>query len=511
MGYKRTGLLLASSLPLLVSFVPLSLATTPQTPTPTWKAPPITDTQSLRQLAVQELENASLESNFPLQVAFSLEADGTSAARNICALILTFVGWLSNASLEAALHPLDLIQKIWGALKLLPFLYSTGILKDFAILLSMMCIHPETVKQTATIQAKFANYRRADCAIQEPILTEEMKRKLLADSKRYFNFSAAAYGISQMLASEVMQPPAIVYEDGITLTITQKIARKIADHLGISDNQILYLTPLDAPLSNSYHFVAIDTHTNSVVLAIRGTYSVSELCDDARACTVDFCGGKAHKGIADRALNLLRDKKTIEAIRNGLAMNSTYRLVLTGHSLGAGTASLMNLMLHVSESHRDAYSAAGRDIRCFGFGCPPVFVSTEGIATATLVEQALTNTVCFINSEDVIPHMSFDAIRRLAELLERVHGALGKPLQDLEEIVKNAAADLKPIPNAERLRIPGNFVVWMSKPDKATKSDVILCEPSKVSNLGFRLMGNLAFMNDHLPTQYEKGFKDLAD
>jgi hypothetical protein len=193
-------------------------------------------------------------------------------------------------------------------------------------------------------------------------------------------------------------------------------------------------------------------------------------------------------------------------------MNSAYRLVLTGHSLGAGIASLLTLMLHVNESHRDAYSAAGRDIRCFGFGCPPVFVSTEGnFENATLVEQAFNNTVCFINSEDVIPHMSFDAIRRLAELLERVKAASKKPLQDIEEIVKNAAADLKPIARIERLRIPGNFVVWMSKPDKATKLDVVLCEPSKVSNLGFRLMGNLAFINDHLPTQYEERFKDLAN
>jgi hypothetical protein len=46
-----------------------------------------------------------------------------------------------------------------------------------------------------------------------------------------------------------------------------------------------------------------------------------------------------------------------------------------------------------------------------------------------------------------------------AELLERVKAALmTKPLQDLEVIVKNAAADLKPIPNAERLRIPE--ILW---------------------------------------------------
>jgi hypothetical protein len=287
MGYKRTSLLLASSLPLLVSFVPLSLATSPQTPTPTWKTPPITDTQSLRELAVQVLENASLERNFPLQTelqtAFALEADVTSAA-NIGALILSFIGWWLNSSREAALHPWELFSRI---LNVLSIMSRTGTINKLAILLTMMYMHPKTVKQTATIQAKFANCRRADCAIQEAI-TEEMKRNLLADSKRYLNFSTAAYGIPQIWASQVMQPSAMYAED-ITQTIaantTKIIAGQIAHYLGISEDQILYLTPLDAPLTDSYHFVAIDNHANSVVLAIRGTYSVSELCDDARAST----------------------------------------------------------------------------------------------------------------------------------------------------------------------------------------------------------------------------------
>jgi hypothetical protein len=72
-------------------------------------------------------------------------------------------------------------------------------------------------------------------------------------------------------------------------------------------------------------------------------------------------------------------------------------------------------MLHVNASDRNAWSAENREIRCFGFGCPPVFLSTERNAAATLVGQAFDKTVCFINGEDVIPHMSIDAIRRLSE------------------------------------------------------------------------------------------------
>ena len=203
---------------------------------------------------------------------------------------------------------------------------------------------------------------------------------------------------------------------------------------------------------------------------------------------------------------MLEDDATKRAINEGLANNSNYRLVLTGHSLGAGIASLLTLMLHSNHALREANAAEGRDIRCFGYGCPPVFVSTEENGNTNFIEKAFNNTVCFINSEDVIPHMSLDAIRRLAELLKRVHAALNERSQDLESIVKNAAADLQPIPGAERLKVPGKFVVWMSKAANGKKSDIVLCEPSKVSNLGFCLMGNL---NDHLPNQYELSFNDL--
>jgi hypothetical protein len=44
------------------------------------------------------------------------------------------------------------------------------------------------------------------------------------------------------------------------------------------------------------HFVAVDPRNKAVVLAVRGTYSVSGLLADAEGYVLDFCGGLAHKG-----------------------------------------------------------------------------------------------------------------------------------------------------------------------------------------------------------------------
>lgn len=281
MGCKRTGLLLAS----VASFIPLSFAATPHTTIPTQKTPPpIDDAPSLREFAVQELEKASLESSVPLQDEFALEAPTVTSARSIGALILSFIGWMSNASIEPVFHPVEFAKNIWRTFKFFPFLYSLGILNDLATMLYLMCIHRHSVEQTATNQARLATRRWADCAIQEPF-SEEMKHKLLADSKRYFSFSTAAYGLPQVWASKVQQHSATECAMGIGDGIHEKVVEKIASYLGISSNQILFMTPLGGPLSNSHHFVAVDDYTGSVVLAIRGTYSVSELCADAKAFT----------------------------------------------------------------------------------------------------------------------------------------------------------------------------------------------------------------------------------
>ena len=280
MGCKRTGMLLVT----LVSLIPLSLGA-PPLHTPPQGILPILDTPNLREFAVQELETSSLERFYNLQeesaraAVFASAADVASAA-DIAALIISVVGWLANASLEATIHPLETtVTSFATVMQFLAFLYRTGIGKEIAIALFIMCIDPNSVTLTARIQDSFANSRRADCAIKEPI-TEETKRNLLTESERYFRFSTAAYGIPQIWASGVLKS----HVDDRAI-VNEIVANKIAEYLGISRDEILHLTPQVGPPSMVHHFVAVDQNTSSVVLALRGTYSVSELCADAKAST----------------------------------------------------------------------------------------------------------------------------------------------------------------------------------------------------------------------------------
>ena len=232
----------------------------------------------------------------------------------------------------------------------------------------------------------------------------------------------------------------------------------------------------------------------------------------------------AHQGTAERSLDLLKHEETMAAVAQGLEDNPGHRLIFSGHSLGAAMAVLMGIKLNF-----EAHPLVRRGLQCFGFGCPPVFGLQANSPTIhrrlgfRRVEDVIVNTVCFINGEDTVPFLSMDSIRQLADILEKVDKITEKlnpldrllmaqgikePPEDLVSIVKDGPTELVPLPGAARLEIPARFVVWMddaANDQETTSADVLLCEPSKVSNLSIHLADE--FIIDHF--RYEERFEDL--
>jgi len=92
------------------------------------------------------------------------------------------------------------------------------------------------------------------------------------------------------------------------------------------------------------HLVAVDHAHQEVVLAIRGTFSVQEIVVDLTSFSREgFGGGEAHEGMATMAERLWQVAGP--AIVKTLKDHPNYNLVVTGHSLGAGTASLLTILL----------------------------------------------------------------------------------------------------------------------------------------------------------------------
>ena len=116
-----------------------------------------------------------------------------------------------------------------------------------------------------------------------------------------------------------------------------------------------------------------------------------------------------------------------------------YDFVITGHSLGAGTAALLNILLYhqnqidSNSGSNDSHSMEhvlwlddvgdgnrrrrrSARVQCCVFACPPVFAPMESIPVAAM--QSCTN---FIHGKDCVPFLSVDSIRHTLACLTKLN------------------------------------------------------------------------------------------
>lgn len=220
----------------------------------------------------------------------------------------------------------------------------------------------------------------------------------------------------------------------------------------------------------------------------------------------------------------------------GLFNNPGYRLVVTGHSLGAGVACLWNILVQAESLETigsDPLLSKQLEIQCFGFACPPVFfVPASAIATDNQapidngsndslhcddfgLQQSLDRAICFITESDVIPFLSIDSVRRFASVLAAVD-KYTETLNPLEQVVvawgegklplhivqaiHDGSQDLEILPRAERLQIPARTVVRVFDGD----TPATFHDPALLANRSILLSsGNADFLLDHVPPRYE--------
>lgn len=146
------------------------------------------------------------------------------------------------------------------------------------------------------------------------------------------------------------------------------------------------------------YIVFFDHLTRSIVVAIRGTASMSDIITDMAIQSEPFVHNGvsmvAHSGIAQAAQTLLGSVQTaiIDARRRKGGKYSQYGVVVTGHSLGAGTACLLGLRL----SEQTGIGTDPMDVTVFAFAPPPV-LSEPSYRSANCTIHA------FVNNADLVP------------------------------------------------------------------------------------------------------------
>jgi len=229
------------------------------------------------------------------------------------------------------------------------------------------------------------------------------------------------------------------------------------------------------------------------------------LCDE-----VPFLDGFAHKGILIGAKRIL--SKVADEIVSSLAQNPGYNLVITGHSLGAGTAELITLDLMLGD--HSYLLSKDTAVSCIALAPPPVYRSV------TVMSAHVTDAIeIYINNYDCVPRLSLGSIAHLLASMRAVD-SLGLTLTEQlsilagrsdENVQKNVGRLMVAVKQARQYKFPmlehpGRIFHAMRAPGKE-KQQIIYPAKSKTFTGALLLLENMIV--DHLHTSYEETLQNV--
>ncbi|KAF4650902.1 hypothetical protein FOL47_000781 [Perkinsus chesapeaki] len=240
------------------------------------------------------------------------------------------------------------------------------------------------------------------------------------------------------------------------------------------------------------YFIAVDKD-NTVILSIRGSAGVSDMITDLMCDNTELSSSPedrrylVHRGIGAAARNTASD--AFPLIRDIMSSRGANKLVITGHSLGAGVALLTSILLA-----RELPCS----VECYAFAPPPVTTTTSPTTCQNLTLQS------FVNQDDLIPRLS---LRGAEDLFDTITP---------EETKRSMAG------KAVTLMIPGQIYVfdptmddtiWATdgyNPSLGPQAMVYYCQRLCGKPFGKRLDASKC-LSDHLPDIYESRLQRLVE
>jgi hypothetical protein len=230
-----------------------------------------------------------------------------------------------------------------------------------------------------------------------PSSSSKINGSFLEEARRYMKYATAVYGQAMINAAEVDARGRL---DGKVGRVTKET---IGTHISVPAEDIVLMdvSNYDGDSNHLRHMVVVDHEHQKVVLSIRGTFSLEEIVKDVAAFTREFCGGEAHSEMATMAERVW--KAAGPKVKTVLEENPGYEFILTGHSLGAGAACLVTILVQ-----NKRLLPKGQKIRCFAYASPPCYTPLEFVPKSV---ESTTNFVSFyfLHWGENVVLLSFDA------------------------------------------------------------------------------------------------------
>eukprot|EP00485_Elphidium_margaritaceum_P009237 CAMPEP_0202692174 /NCGR_PEP_ID=MMETSP1385-20130828/6622_1 /ASSEMBLY_ACC=CAM_ASM_000861 /TAXON_ID=933848 /ORGANISM="Elphidium margaritaceum" /LENGTH=388 /DNA_ID=CAMNT_0049347661 /DNA_START=90 /DNA_END=1252 /DNA_ORIENTATION=- len=199
-------------------------------------------------------------------------------------------------------------------------------------------------------------------------------------------------------------------------------------------NLFLYLRGRNDVYKPPFYLIR-DDEEHRFVLSVRGSTTLTDWLTDFSAESASFdvqddkgtnVKGKAHQGMLKSAEFIYR--LVIHKLRAKFANKTyeSYRLIITGHSLGAGVASLLGFMFLQTEQEKELNADILQRMKVYSFATPSVISPNLANLSLDLITSVILNT-------DVVSRIGIAPLDRCKEQLDaRTKGADAqlKQLQD---------------------------------------------------------------------------------
>ncbi|KAL9537037.1 hypothetical protein MBANPS3_012141 [Mucor bainieri] len=167
------------------------------------------------------------------------------------------------------------------------------------------------------------------------------------------------------------------------------------------------------------YYVALDRPRRAIVLSIRGTWSLYDAITDLVCEYMPWKGGLVHSGMLASAQWFYTSiiPQIFRYIHHhGDELDS---FIITGHSLGGGTASLLTMMVadHMDEL-RDLAGNANFEMHCYNY-------APSAVSSPDLCKQYEAYIHSFVCQDDVVGRLSYGTAMKLKELVLDMISAYG--------------------------------------------------------------------------------------
>ncbi|XP_034426548.1 sn1-specific diacylglycerol lipase beta [Hippoglossus hippoglossus] len=248
----------------------------------------------------------------------------------------------------------------------------------------------------------------------------------LEKAAHWMQFAAAAYGWPLYIFSNPLTGPCKLSGDCCRSRAAEYDIVG-GDHLGCHFSSILQSTGLQYRdfIYVSFHnqiyeipfFVSLDHKQEAILVAIRGTLSLKDVLTDLSAecenLPIEGVMGAcyAHKGMYQAASYIYKKLVTDGILNQAFSVAPEYKLVIAGHSLGAGTASLLALLL------RNSFP----NLQCYAFSPP------GGLLSKALADYSKDFVVSVVLGKDLVPRLSIPNMEDLKRRILKIVSNCNKP------------------------------------------------------------------------------------